>query len=555
MKYFVIILSGYTQAPKVYSEIQKVIKEKYCDATILFPDLKLTTFATSSPDDIVASAIKIVDIEWAKEKDPNNVNIIIIGHSTGALLARKLYVVACGENKDAPLGNIYKDQDSPKVWSKYVCRIVLLAGMNRGWTINSHLYSKTAFLMRVGVILGSLMKLVGHEPLVFKTRRGAPFITQLRIQWISMVKHSLVKGVGNVPVIQLLGTKDDIISPEDNIDVLTGSNFIYLEVPKSDHISVLKVLSGDDALKRRIVFENAISTPIEVLSTQNMSPIDDISLKINLEITDVVFVIHGIRDTGYWTQKIARRVKSVGDGPNRKFATETSTYGYFAMLPFLFPFERRRKVEWLMDQYTENLVIYPNAAFSFVGHSNGTYLLAKSLQEYPMCTFKNVVFAGSVVPKQFEWKKMIANKRICNFYNLVASSDWVVAMFPKAFETLKLQDIGSGGFDGFTDQLANNYQLKYVKGGHGSAIEEDYWDDIAHFIVNGNTSASIAKQAVHKRPVYMKILGLIAPLPFLIILISLFFGFYMIYKNTNGIVFLLLAFLYLWILRKIVISL
>ncbi len=69
---------------------------------------------------------------------------------------------------------------------------------------------------------------------------------------------------------------------------------------------------------------------------------------------------------------------------------------------------RRSKVEWLMDQYTENLALYPNADFSFVGHSNGTYLLAKALLEYPACKFKNVVFAGSVVNKNYDWGTLVS---------------------------------------------------------------------------------------------------------------------------------------------------
>ncbi|MES1181703.1 MAG: hypothetical protein ABUL44_02815, partial [Flavobacterium sp.] len=202
----------------------------------------------------------------------------------------------------------------------------------------------------------------------------------------------------------------------------------------------------------------------------------------------------------------------------------------------------------------ENLVLYPNAEFSFVGHSNGTYLLAKSLKEYPACKFKNVVFAGSVVHKGFEWKRLIDEKRISKVYNLVASSDWVVAMFPKAFQTLKLQDIGSGGFDGFTEKLDPEYQLKFVRGGHGAAIEECYWNDIAHFIVHGVTSESLTKMAIHNRGFCMRVLGAIAPVPFLIILGILFFGLWAIYHNTNGVVFPVLMCLYLFCLWKVIYS-
>lgn len=559
MKNIFLILHGYGLNPKFYSELKSVINEIYPEDLIIIPKLKLSIFSTTPPEEIVSSLIDTIDREWQKvvethKKGEDLPNIIIIGHSTGALLARKLYVVACGENKDAPLDKIYTNNDKPKEWATSVKRIVLLAGMNRGWTINPYLYSMTSFLMRVGIFIGSIMKLFGKEPLAFKTRRGAPFITQLRIQWISMLKNSKDKMLGNIPVIQLLGTKDDIISPDDNIDILTGNNFIYLEVPDSDHLNVLKMKSGSSAIQRREVFQNAIKLPLFELQNKQILPLDNFVLNIDPTITDVVFVVHGIRDTGYWTQKIARRVKTIGDKENRKFATETSTYGYFAMLPFLLPFVRRQKVEWLMDQYTENLVLYPNAEFSFVGHSNGTYLLSKSLKEYPACKFKNVVFAGSVVNKNFEWRKMLNEKKIGKFYNLVASSDWVVAIFPKAFQTLKLQDLGSGGFDGFTEDMGHDYQLKFVKGGHGAAIEERYWDEIAYFIVHGNFQPSRKKIYIEKRSGFMHFLGAICPLPFLLIIAILLYILISIYNNNNGVEFIILVLLYLWVLKKIVTS-
>lgn len=557
MKHIVIVLHGYGLTPKIYNELKIVIADCYPSATILIPNLKISRFSTLSPDNVVASVLKLMDDEWEKEvsliKEGEPLpNVIIIGHSTGAVLARKLFVASCGENKDCPLDKCYIEKDKPKDWAQHVERIILLAGMNRGWTITPHLYSKTALLIRIGIFFGHIMRLAGHEPLAFKTRRGGSFITQLRIEWVSMLRHANLKKVGNVPIIQLLGTKDDIISPEDNIDVLTGSNFIYLEVPESDHMSVLKLTSGVSAPKKRKVFEDALTLSPDVLYKKQTIPVDDISIKADPTVTDVVFVVHGIRDTGYWTQKIARRVKAVGDNANKKFATETSTYGYFAMLPFLLPFVRRAKVEWLMDQYTENLVLYPNAEFSFVGHSNGTYLLAKALKEYPACKFKNVVFAGSVVHEKFEWKKMIDEKRINGFYNLIASSDWVVAMFPKAFQSLKLQDIGSGGFDGFKEKLDSQYQLRFVKGGHGAAIQEDYWDEIAYFIVHGDASPSITKQSVEVRPFYMKLLGAIAPLPLIIILFFLLFGMWIIFEKTEGSSFVLFLSVYIWGVWKII---
>jgi alpha-beta hydrolase superfamily lysophospholipase/tRNA-binding EMAP/Myf-like protein len=557
IKHIIVVLHGYAQKPKKYESVKKVIAECYPDAAILLPALGMTTFSVADPDIIVAKVLKLIDGEYAKALSSNNglfkdTKIIIVGHSTGAVLARKLYVAACGENPDAPFEKAYSENKDPRVWATQVDRIILFAGMNRGWTLNHHLYTSTAIMMRIGIFVGHLLHFFGYKPLAFKTRRGASFITQLRIQWLSMLRHAYEKKVGDILTIQLLGTIDDIISPEDNIDLITGGNFIYLEVPGSDHMNVLKMKDGVIGEKRKAIFEKALLSPPKELFEMQIIPADQGSIKVDTSITDVVFVIHGIRDTGYWTQKVAWRVKAAGDKAGRKFATETSTYGYFPMLPFLLSFVRRKKVEWLMDQYTENLAQYPNAEFSFMGHSNGTYLLAKAMKEYPACKFKNVVFAGSVVHSGFNWKELIEQKRISKFYNLVASSDWVVAMFPKTFQRLRIQDLGSGGFDGFKAELDEPYQLKFVSGSHGAATEEKYWDEIANIIVQGRFSESVHELSTIKRSAFMKILGAVSPLPFLLIIACLILGAWAILhfdynvSENMKIIFFILYFLGIW---------
>jgi len=146
-----------------------------------------------------------------------------------------------------------------------------------------------------------------------------------------------------------------------------------------------------EGVRRKAIFQEALIEKETTLRNNQILPSDERLIEANPNITDVVFVIHGIRDTGYWTHKIARKVVALGRKESRQFETETSTYGYFPMLHFLLFARRRAKVEWLMDQYTEDKAKYPNAQFSFMGHSNGTYLLAKALEVYPSWRFKNVV--------------------------------------------------------------------------------------------------------------------------------------------------------------------
>lgn len=163
-----------------------------------------------------------------------------------------------------------------------------------------------------------------------------------------------------------------------------------------------------------------------------------------------------------------------------------------------------------MDKYTGALAQYPNASFSYVGHSNGTYLLAKALELYSCCRFKNVVFAGSVVRRKFNWEHLIIKeKRVEALLNFVASRDWVVAIFPNFFQKTKLQDMGSAGHDGFDDfeRFKGIYQIEYIKGGHSAAVEEEVWDQIASFIINGRLENKKEVEQVKGQGVFIKFLG------------------------------------------------
>jgi hypothetical protein len=171
------------------------------------------------------------------------------------------------------------------------------------------------------------------------------------------------------------------------------------------------------------------------------------------------------------------------------------------MLPFVLRPVRQRKVEWLMDRYVEARARYPNAAFHYVGHSNGTYLVAQALCDYPAARFKHIVFAGSVVRRDYDWSSFTKQKppRVEKVLNFVATQDWVVALVPKALQQMQLWrrrriGLGSAGHDGFDQDIENVrveqdpvpvHQVKYIVGGHGSGVEEPNWDHIAEFIVSG----------------------------------------------------------------------
>jgi hypothetical protein len=289
-----------------------------------------------------------------------------------------------------------------------------------------------------------------------------------------------------------------MVSPADSIDVVSGSDFYYLDVPFSSHKTIV-LMAGDtcEAKKRRKCFVSALTASKKRLKKRTTLPVDE-AIVVRRDVTDVVFVMHGIRDHGYWTQKIARRVILQGAKEDRTVVAETSTYGYFPMLPFIWPRTRRKKVEWLMDEYAEAVARYPCAKFAYMGHSNGTYLLTRSLELYPVVKFTNVVLAGSVVVRDFAWDEYVRQDRIDRVLNYTATSDLVVAWFPKLFQSPRTQDLGSAGHDGF-DQAGSAAVLELgpIRGGHSAARQESEWDAISEFLLNG-TDVETVNAAKHR---------------------------------------------------------
>ena len=524
----VLLLHAFTKSGDSMNAVKAVVQEHYKLSGVDFiqPDMPLGTLSVASNTDIIAELVDAIDEAWNKRLSEGRAykRIVLVGHSFGSLLARKLYVVVNGEPDEIDFETeLYRsfgvdvvsedaerrgkktgvNSEFYRPWSKSVERIVLFAGMNRGWSISHHMSIPRAISHQLGVGLAYIIEIFsGHAPNIMSIRRGAPFITQLRLQWLAMERMLSGEGAGNANdtgkaalTIQMLGSVDDLVSPEDNMDLVTGAHFVYLDVPYSGHSTVINLLdkeNPDQAAARRCVFQEALSMPADTKTSD-----DSFYSKLEPDptVTDVIFIVHGIRDLGHWTAKIGRKVfdlsKEINESEESKeinIATETSSYGYFPMLSFLIPGARQEKVHWLMDRYTEAKARYPEASFHYIGHSHGTYLLAKALEDYRSVNFKHVVFAGSVVRQKYEWDKYLASGRIKKVQNFVATADWVVGIFPKAFQSLRLQDLGSAGHDGFekAHNTDNVFQpKKFVIGGHGAALQEDMWKLIANFILKG----------------------------------------------------------------------
>jgi hypothetical protein len=505
----VVVLHGYQSAKHGrFERLVAAIREDMPDADVLAPRLETAHVLSTKPAAAIAGdMIEKIDHHWQQHGSYDE--IIFVGHSTGGALARKVMLGAWGVGRRVPFESTggFDRFTSQRVWAAKITRLVMIAGISSGWKASGRERWKEWLSLNFFGLLGHLMPRV--KPTIFDFRRGAPFIANTRLQ---MVDHLREQAQGSRPrsmtTVQMLGSNDGIVAPNESLD-FNASNALddqlfIVEVPFSDHVSILDVSLTEKknvaAAARRDMLRSALygqvhgrggggAFPAQPLFdvARDWHELDDhMPRGADPGVENVVLVIHGIRDDGHWTKKIAARVKDAASNPHL-WRSVTPSYGYFAMLPFVLPWIRRQKVEWLMHEYCEAVAQYPNATFHYVGHSNGTYLGAAAMRDYQGCHFQRVVFAGSVVHPGYDWAARAVDSGVIAVVNYVATRDWVVAMAPNALRHLRwLFDLGGAGHVGFGPQVppfVNN--LSYISGGHSAAIAEERWDEIAAFIVNG----------------------------------------------------------------------
>ncbi len=551
-KNLIVIIHGLRGSSAKLGSVAAAAAEAIDESDIYVPTMPygglLGGMNSASPPEVVGTltaAISALDNEQMRKYGSKYKHIYLIGYSMGALVARKVALIAHGELSDAPFEPGYERWKFRQDWADRIERIVLLGGISKGWSARSAGNWLTSTAWTIGVIVATLLP--ARRGMLMETRFGLPFPVQTRLQWLALGRRPQSR---ILPIVQLLGSQDNIVSPDDMMDVavdgVVSGSHVLLDMPATGHTDTVKMGDEAGADARKILLQEALTLSIDDLSCHpraiSSALLSDGSTpKPENDVTDVVFVVHGIRDKGFWTAKVAREIKRLAavrplsDGRMRHVRSMTESYGYLAMLPFVWVGVRRTKAAWLMDRYVDAKARYPSAKFHFVGHSNGTYLAARSLRDYPAAIFERIVFAGSVVRTGFEWEKLItkAQPQVQALLNYVASNDLVVGIFPSA---LGWFDLGGAGHAGFKDihlhpkgskvprvypkviGQQTSYQVHFSNGGHGSAIVETQWDEIARFIVSGEAPRSQNPDYVGEQTIIARILGAWPPLGFTICL-------------------------------------
>ena len=495
----IALVPGFTSGPS--RKLVDAIREVRPTADIINFDYSRTVFSNNDPFQIAEKIEEDIDDRHRKNQYKK---ITLLGYSLGALLIRKAYVYGCGSVADAP--SVAADAAAsrePKEWVKCVTRFVLLAGMNRGWKPD-YRRTQTGWFQRFYFGLGLWLAKLSHTGLLIrKAIRGQPFVANLRLQWLEVMRTAEEKGLMRPRVVQLLGDRDDVVDEEDSRDVTVARDFVWVKVNNTGHFQMCKLDSSATGQERKRKIQEAFGDEATIDRLKRTNPV--LASNRDEAVTAIVFVLHGIRDLGDWTasfQEPLEREYLKARGGTGKLYVHRPSYGRFGMGPFLVLGRRQRNVRWFMDEVTELTARFPNMEeIHFIGHSNGTYILASALEKYRTLKVKRVVLAGSVIRQDFPWNRFVG--RVAEVRNYVASRDLVVGLFPRFFELPFVAalnpDIGSAGFNGFNDATVRQWQTKFITGGHGAALVPENVPSVVEFIVYG-TRKDVAKLCTEKQP-------------------------------------------------------
>jgi len=414
------------------------------DTVIEKYDHEATTFSRTSAKQFAQRLAAKIEGDWTTNNQPSE--IVLIGHSMGALLVRQAYLMSLPQRGFAG-----------KEWAQHVSRIVLLSGINRGVQLGK---SQRAILP---------ILLPGHF-LVKDLLKGSDFVTNLRIWWIKKLARLSVRPV----VVQVRGGQDNLVNGDDSLDIegfLEGHEML---IEDANHANILlpdRLSDFSDEKYRRL--RQAILRPFP------NTPSDH---RVENEDQKIFFVVHGIRDKNDdWVAAIKKLIESEIPGSY----VMQPYLGRFSALHFMIPAVRRVNVRKFQDLYSSLLAANPLAKFYFVGHSYGTYVFGHSLLNLTGIEFERVLLAGSVLPESISWLER--RTQVKELRNCRAQLDVPVAVLCKALCAIGLGDgIGTAGYTGFSIPFDPDSERFYFPGGHGATISGDICrTDIVEFMKNG----------------------------------------------------------------------
>jgi len=387
--------------------------------------------------------------------------VILIGHSMSGVIMRQAFLISAGA---------YKDRPSSDWWSK-VDKFILLAALNRG--VNT----QQALIKVYDIVVNSLsFVLLGRKFLGQDLIFGSEFITDLRLQWMKFMNE--IPKEERPDVVQILGQDDGIVSREDSIDIEQFPNAYHIPIPEVNHADLPLMNRGKHSDLRFQIIRDAILGRNLADHAENRQIVE--------KKQNVIFILHGIRASNRgWVSKLADLAAK--EFPDAEVIS--SSYGYLSALEFFIPFLHIRPLRWFHTKYADYYASNPEANFFFVGHSNGTYILGRSLLALRGMHFNKIILAGSVLPADYPWREIYKRGQYKELRNDQANADFPVGFLCSGLHGLGRKDIGTGGYEGFQDDDNSVIQYAFHPGDHGAALVDSNLTNFIDFLKYGAASS------------------------------------------------------------------
>jgi hypothetical protein len=178
----------------------------------------------------------------------------------------------------------------------------------------------------------------------------------------------------------------------------------------------------------------------------------------------VIVSLHGIRTRGVWQKDLPPLISEQG------WIYYPLDYGWFSFIFFIPGFLRKNKTEWFRKRYNEIRSRYPDVIPSIIAHSFGTWILCKALSKYKNLRFDKIILAGSIVPDDFDWKRIYDRNQVTSVRNDSGKKD-IWARFSRFFAW----GTGSSGFKGFSQPQPFVVEIVNSEYDHFSAFGYDHY--------------------------------------------------------------------------------
>ncbi|MEX1275471.1 MAG: hypothetical protein WEE20_06035 [Bacteroidota bacterium] len=167
----------------------------------------------------------------------------------------------------------------------------------------------------------------------------------------------------------------------------------------------------------------------------------------------VLITLHGIQTRGAWQKSLVTYLSKL----NSRWIPYPLDFGFFSAFELLFGFWRGKKINWFLKEYTRICEAEQITRPSVIAHSFGTYVVARMLEVYPQVKFDKLIFCGSIVRRDYDWKTLLESGRV----NLVRNDFGRLDIWPN-IARLVISQAGNSGTEGFNaqDPRIQNHEFK-----------------------------------------------------------------------------------------------